>query len=182
MYKDLEGDQLLNLIGKQRRKVDNREGMKTSKISKVLVAIDGSRFSMEAAKYAVTLAKKYDAELIALTIINTQPWFHASSLYGWASSETMEKIHESDIHHAQTWLDQVKETAEKDGVRSQTKILLVPYTQSSTAGAIVNYAEENHIDLIMIGTKGYSGIKKMLLGSVALAVVSYSHCPVLVVK
>lgn len=156
--------------------------MKTSKISKVLVAIDGSHFSMESAKYAVTLAKKYDAELIALTVINTQSWFYASSLYGWASSETMEKVHESDIHHAQTWLDQVKEAAEKDGVRSQTKILLVPYTQSSTAGAIVNYAEENHIDLIMIGTKGYSGIKKMLLGSVALAVLTYSHCPVLVIK
>lgn len=155
--------------------------MKTSKISKILVAIDGSRFSMEAAKYAVTLAKKYDAELIALNVINTQPWFYAS-LYGWASSETMEKVHESDIHHAQTWLDQVKEAAEKDGVRSQTKILLVPTTQSSTAGAIVNYAEENHIDLIMIGTKGYSGIKKMLLGSVALAVLTYSHCPVLVIK
>ena len=59
---------------------------------------------MEAAKYAVTLAKKYDAELIALTIINTQPWFYSSTLYGWASSETMEKTHESDIHHVQTWV------------------------------------------------------------------------------
>lgn len=156
--------------------------MKTSKISRILTAIDGSHSSMEAAKYALAMAKKYDAELFALTIINTQPWFYSSTLYGWASPETMEKVHENDIRHAQTWLDQVKETAENDGVRSQTKILLVPYTETSTAGAIINYAEENHIDLIVIGTRGHSGLKKMLLGSVALAVLTYSHCPVLVIK
>jgi len=156
--------------------------MKTSKISRILTAIDGSHSSMEAAKYALAMAKKYDAELFALTIINTQPWFHSSTLYGWASPETMEKVHENDIRHAQTRLDQVKETAENDGVRSQTKILLVPYTETSTAGAIINYAEENHIDLIVIGTRGHSGLKKMLLGSVALAVLTYSHCPVLVIK
>jgi len=156
--------------------------MKTSKISRILTAIDGSHSSMEAAKYALAMAKKYDAELFALTIINTQPWFHSSTLYGWASPETMEKVHENDIRHAQTWLDQVKETAENDGVKSQTKILLVPYTETSTAGAIINYAEENHIDLIVIGTRGHSGLKKMLLGSVALAVLTYSHCPVLVIK
>jgi nucleotide-binding universal stress UspA family protein len=156
--------------------------MKTSKISRILTAIDGSHSSMEAAKYALAMAKKYDAELFALTIINTQPWFHSSTLYGWASPETMEKVHENDIRHAQTWLDQVKETAENDGVRSQTKILLVPYTETSTAGSIINYAEENHIDLIVIGTRGHSGLKKMLLGSVALAVLTYSHCPVLVIK
>ncbi|MGC1133144.1 MAG: universal stress protein [Nitrososphaeraceae archaeon] len=156
--------------------------MKTSKISRILTAIDGSHSSMEAAKYALAMAKKYDAELFALTIINTQPWFHSSTLYGWASPETMEKVHENDIRHAQTWLDQVKETAENDGVRSQTKILLVPYTETSTAGAIINYAEENHIDLIVIGTRGHSGLKKMLLGSVALVVLTYSHCPVLVIK
>jgi nucleotide-binding universal stress UspA family protein len=156
--------------------------MKTSKISKVLVAIDGSNSSMEAATHAVELAKKYNAELFALTIINTQPWFYSSTLYGWAPSETMEKVHESDIHRAQTWLDQIKENANNNEVGLQTKILLVPYTETSTAGAIINYAEENHIDLIVVGTRGHSGLKKMLLGSVALAVLTYSHCPVLVIK
>ena len=160
----------------------NNKSLKISKISKILVATDGSYSAMEAAKQAVKLAKKCNAELFALTIINTQPWFHSSTLYGWASLETMEKVHENDINQAQTWLDQIKETAKDYGVRLQTKILLVPYTQSSTAGKIINYAEENHIDLIVIGTRGYSGIRRMLLGSVALAVLTYSHCAVLVIK
>ena len=50
------------------------------------------------------------------------------------------------------------------------------------AEGIVDYAEENNIDLIVIGTRGRSGFKKLLLGSVASHVVTYAHCPVLVVK
>ncbi|MGB7634555.1 MAG: universal stress protein [Nitrososphaeraceae archaeon] len=76
----------------------------------------------------------------------------------------------------------VKENANSNKVMLQTKVSLVPYTETSTAGAIINYAEQNHIDLIVIGTRGHSGLKKMLLGSVALAVLTYSHCPVMVIK
>jgi nucleotide-binding universal stress UspA family protein len=46
----------------------------------------------------------------------------------------------------------------------------------------VNYAEEEKVDLITIGTRGRTGIIRMLLGSVASAVVTYAHCPVMVVK
>jgi nucleotide-binding universal stress UspA family protein len=46
----------------------------------------------------------------------------------------------------------------------------------------LEYAEKENIDLIVLGTKGRSGFKKLLLGSVASGVVTYAHCPVLVVK
>jgi len=49
------------------------------------------------------------------------------------------------------------------------------------SGGIVDFAEENNIGLIAIGTRGRSGFKKLLLGSVASHVVIYAHCPVLVV-
>ena len=47
---------------------------------------------------------------------------------------------------------------------------------------IVDYAERENIDLIVIGTRGRTGIKQLLLGSVASDVVTYAHCPVMVVK
>jgi Universal stress protein family len=47
--------------------------------------------------------------------------------------------------------------------------------------AIVEYAEKNNVDLVVVGTRGMSGLNKLLLGSVALGVIKYSHCPVLVV-
>jgi nucleotide-binding universal stress UspA family protein len=52
----------------------------------------------------------------------------------------------------------------------------------SVVAALVNYADEEEADLIIIGTRGRSGIGKMLLGSVASGVVTYAPCPVLVVK
>jgi nucleotide-binding universal stress UspA family protein len=52
----------------------------------------------------------------------------------------------------------------------------------SVEGIIVDYAEQENIDLIVAGTKGRSGFTKLLLGSVASKVVTYAHCPVLVVK
>jgi nucleotide-binding universal stress UspA family protein len=52
----------------------------------------------------------------------------------------------------------------------------------SVEGTIVDYAEQENIDLIVVGTKGRSGFTKLLLGSVASKVVTYAHCPVLVVK
>jgi nucleotide-binding universal stress UspA family protein len=52
----------------------------------------------------------------------------------------------------------------------------------TTVGGIVNFAERENIDLIAIGTRGRSGFKKLLLGSVASGVVTYAHCPVMVVK
>jgi nucleotide-binding universal stress UspA family protein len=49
-------------------------------------------------------------------------------------------------------------------------------------GVIVNYAEKKMVDLIVIGTRGQSGFKKLLIGSVASDVLHYAHCPVMIVK
>jgi nucleotide-binding universal stress UspA family protein len=154
----------------------------SKRISKILIAIDGSDKSVEASQYAISLAKKNRAKLLALNIINTQPWFYSSTPYGWATPEKMEDVHKRDREEAQIWLDRIKEDAADNGVEVNARVLLVPTTQSSTAGAIVTYAEENDVDVIVVGTRGRSGLKKMLLGSVASGVVTYSHCPVLVIK
>jgi nucleotide-binding universal stress UspA family protein len=53
---------------------------------------------------------------------------------------------------------------------------------SRVGSAIVTYAERENVDLIVIGSRGRTGFKKMLLGSVASDVVTYAHCPVMVVK
>jgi nucleotide-binding universal stress UspA family protein len=53
---------------------------------------------------------------------------------------------------------------------------------SSIADAIINYAANNNIDLIVMGTKGKTGLKMFLIGSVADGVVRHAQCPVLVVR
>jgi hypothetical protein len=56
------------------------------------------------------------------------------------------------------------------------------YTAKSVYAAIIDYAEKENVDLIVIGTKGKTGLKRMLLGSVATGVGTYATCPVLVVR
>lgn len=71
------------------------------------------------------------------------------------------------------------ENAEQRNVRVKTDVIDSPL---SVAAAIVNYSDHEKADLIVIGTRGRSGIGKMLLGSVASGVVTYAPCPVVVVK
>ncbi len=79
----------------------------------------------------------------------------------------------------QPWFDKIKEKAEHNKIQLKTDIVVTPV---SVVGSMIDYAEKERADLIVIGTRGRSGFKKMLLGSVASGVVKYSHCPVLVVK
>jgi nucleotide-binding universal stress UspA family protein len=81
-------------------------------------------------------------------------------------------------NEGEKYLDRVRFKANENNIKIKTEII----SFINIAGAIVDYAEENNIELIVIGTRGLSGFKKLLVGSVATNVVTYAHCPVLVVK
>ena len=146
------------------------------KFSKILVAIDGSQSSMEAAEYAIEMAKKDGAKIIALTVNRI-----ALSSYGLATPEGEIKSPKEKeiILESKTRLDILGQNATQNNVELKTELI---NSQMSIDGAIVEYAESEDVDLIIMGTRGRSGFKKLLLGSVASAVVTYSPCPVLIVK
>ena len=139
--------------------------------SKILVAIDGSDASMDAAEYAISLSKEYNnAELYALHVIRADV-----DLFGpHETSEFMTTMR----NEGEKYLNKVRLKANEKNIQIKTEII----SSTNIAGGIVDYAEENKIDLIVIGTRGRTGFKKLLLGSVASHVVTYAHCPVLVVK
>jgi nucleotide-binding universal stress UspA family protein len=139
-------------------------------ISKLLVAIDGSDPSMDAADYAISISKQYNAELYALHVIRADV-----DLFGpHETSEYMTRMR----NEGEKYLDRVRFKGNENNIKIKTEII----SFTNIAGAIVDYAEENNIELIVIGTRGLSGFKKLLVGSVATNVVTYAHCPVLVVK
>jgi len=138
-------------------------------ISKILAAIDGSDASMDAADYAISMSKVYDAELYALHVIRADV-----DLFGpHETSEFMTRMR----NEGEKYLNKVKLNANEKNIQIKTEII----SSINIAGGIVDYAEENNIDLIVIETRGRSGFKKLLLGSVASHVVTYAHCPVMVV-
>ena len=161
-----------------------------TKVSKILVAIDGSEMSMRAAAYAIDIAnikgkEEENVQLIGLTVIdltNLSYSFFATAS-GYYEAEKLEEKRKE----AQQLLDKVEKLAVKENntnnnVNIQFKSEIIEDPISRVGSAIVDYAERENIDLIVIGTRGRTGFKKMLLGSVASGVVTYAHCPVMVVK
>jgi nucleotide-binding universal stress UspA family protein len=161
-----------------------------TKVSKILVAIDGSEMSMRAAAYAIDIAnikgkEEENVQLIGLTVIdltNLSYSFFATAS-GYYEAEKLEEKRKE----AQQLLDKVgklavKENNTNNNVNIQFKSEIIEDPISRVGSAIVDYAERENVDLIVIGTRGRTGFKKMLLGSVASDVVTYAHCPVLVVK
>jgi nucleotide-binding universal stress UspA family protein len=152
----------------------------TSKIkgnfSKILVAIDGSQASMDAADYAIEMTKKDGTELIALSIVRIP-----LSSYGLVTpqGELSHPKEREEMLEAKQWLQKLIQIAKQNDVQLKTEII---DSQMSIEAAIVEYAESHGVDLIVIGTRGRSCFKKMLLGSVASGVVTYATCPVMVVK
>jgi nucleotide-binding universal stress UspA family protein len=134
-------------------------------IRRILVAVDGSKPAEYAIDKAIDFAKKYSAELSALYVIS--PNIPLNELEGAARKS------------GQKHLDKLKRKAARKNLKVKTEIVV---GIKSTVKEIVEYAEKKKIDIIVVGSRGLSGFKRMLLGSVASGVVTYAHCHVLVVK
>jgi nucleotide-binding universal stress UspA family protein len=148
-------------------------------ISKIVVPIDGSKNSMEAADYAVKMAQKYGSEVAVVHIVNLDQNLQLLGIYRLSYPDPIKKKVEEARAEAQKWFTEIIRIAEQRRVRIKSDVIDSPM---SVVAALVNYADQEKADLIVIGTRGRSGISKMLLGSVALGVVTYAPCPVVVVK
>jgi nucleotide-binding universal stress UspA family protein len=151
-----------------------------AKFEKVLACVDGSESSMKAADYAVMVTKQHGAQVIALNVIVSQLGYaYSAGAFGLVTPSTINDLLEKSKQEAQKWFDEIGRNAAANGVKLRTEIVASP---TSTVPAIVDYAEKNKVDLIIVGTRGRSGFTKLLLGSVASGVVTYASCPVMVIK
>ena len=89
----------------------------------------------------------------------------------------IEKAHQQ----ARDWFNRIEDMikVKNPNIKVSTKVIL---TGVAVYGEIIQYADQENINLIVIGTRGRSGVKKLLLGSTASGVVTYAECPVLVTK
>ena len=147
--------------------------------SKILVPIDGSKYSFKASEYAIDISKKYGSELTLLSVVSSRIRHGDSSGYFGAIPPTYFKKYEND---AAKWFNRITNSVNKDQLQVKKIKTEVITTPISVVSAILEYAGKRNIDLIVVGTRGITGFKRMLLGSVASGVVTYAHCPVLVVR
>jgi nucleotide-binding universal stress UspA family protein len=149
-------------------------------VRRILVAVDGSKPSIDAGTQAIDIAKKLGGELIALYVVSPDTRYHyiedtiTPKLPGALKDVLMIAMQRGEKH-----VDRVRQMARPKNIRVKTDVIV---GISSVVKEIVDYAHKNKIDMIVVGSRGLSGFKKMLLGSVAGGVVTYAHCPVLVAK
>jgi len=143
-------------------------------LKKIVVPIDGSDSSLRAARYAINIARMAKAEIICMHAVVNPPYVE----YKAAGIVIVRYIGEAK-RHAEMWYDDIRDMAVKEGVKFSAETIL---DVASAADSIVNYADGKKADLVVIGTKGRTGLKRFLLGSVASGVVSHAKCSVLVVR
>ena len=141
--------------------------------AKILVAVDGSQPSMNAAVRAISLANEYQARLTGLYVVPSNigyGYLDDNTLSEWPAE--IRRIISNAITKGEGYLDSIKEKAIENAIQFESKVIL---GGSSVVRAIIEYAENNDTDLIVMGTIGISGFKRLLLGSTASGVVTYTH-------
>jgi nucleotide-binding universal stress UspA family protein len=163
--------------------INNISEHNNNNISKILVPIYGSELSRKAADYAILLSSKLGTELFVIHVLNDIPYEHNVGSYGLYDIETPDEIKQilqEERGITKEWFDKIKASASEKNIKIIKTELVI--TRSSIESAIVDYAKRNRIDLIVIGTAGHSGFRKLIPGDVASGVIKHSHCPVMMIK
>ena len=149
--------------------------------SKILVAVDELKTSTastnRAIDYAVNMAQDYDAQLIILYVIRADPRVHGIN----PPSHVIEMKKEAESSFASI-IEKIRETDSNKNKDRTLQIKTDIVASLRIADAIVNYAKDKHVDLIVTGTRGRNKLTGAFLGSVASDVITSAHCPVLIAK
>ena len=149
--------------------------------SKILVAVDELKTSTastnRAIDYAVNMAQDYDAQLIILYVIRADPRVHGIN----PPSHVIEMKKEAESSFAKI-IEKIHETDSNKNKDRTLQIKTDIVASLRIADAIINYAKDKQIDLIVTGTRGRNKLTSAFLGSVASDVITSAHCPVLIAK
>ncbi|HTZ18288.1 MAG TPA: universal stress protein [Dissulfurispiraceae bacterium] len=141
---------------------------------KILVPVDGSKYSIEALKVAIDYAKAKSAEITVISVAADN-----SGVDLEISAGERERMNERLERQASAVIKDACDLIAKETVKSDCKVVIA---FSSVADAILSTADKEKSTLIVMGSKGLSQSSRFKMGSVASQVVKYSDCSVYVVK
>jgi len=151
---------------------------------KILVPIDGSTHSLRAVEIAIQIAKKFHGKITLIHVYSAgiapiempEPSRMAGSIPILAPVD-YSKVIEAMKKAGNKILEESAKKVEAEEVKVE-KLLV----EGHVVEKIIKTASEGDFDLIVIGPRGLSKIKQMILGSVSDGVIHHAHCPVLVTK
>ena len=148
---------------------------KVLNISKILVGIDGSEFSLRALEFSKDLACKYNSQIIAFTAFNIPDMYKILE----NKEEDYNTISiEKEIRKSKGLLLDISKKAKEEGINLKTKFY---DTKSSPDRAMTELAESQGVNHIVIGFRGRS-FENLLIGNIATSIVKNSKCSVTIIK
>jgi len=146
---------------------------------KALVPLDGSPLAECTLSHVKNLFK--DGSLGEVTLLNVVkvdlPWAVMRSAQS-PQDINMDAIRKPLFNASRKYLADIESRLASEGIKVKTESL----EGNRPADTITEYAQKNGMDMIIIGTHGYTGLKHLMLGSVAFAVLHQSHVPVLLIR
>lgn len=146
-------------------------GGKMENLKRILVPVDFSEISERIAAAALYVATQYQAHLWIVYVVEDIASYSGVMMNDFPLEEFTAEITESAEKRMASF---VAEHFKGSALSHESVVL-----QGHVAEEILAFSREHKIDLIVIGTHGYRGLKKMLMGSVADEVIKHASCPVL---
>ncbi len=134
---------------------------------KLLLATDGSESAEAAIQEAVNIAKVCSSRLYVISVVEVNPEYEA------LAPQIVEKAETETNEH----LESVKKKAEKEGIRCE----VIAHQGEEPYRFIVDEAVKLKADMIIMGSHGRTGLKRLMMGSVTSRVIGHAPCKVLVV-
>ena len=145
-------------------------------LRKIIVAFDGSNDAVKAISLACALTLKFGSELIVVHVFS-------SPSVGYSATSGMpipdyKALEDAKRASAKEVLSKGIQLATKEGVEAKGELIEAP----SVVEGLVEFAGNEKADLVVTGTRGMTGFKKLIMGSVSSGLVNHAHCPVLVAR
>ncbi len=168
LEKTLMGDTTAKVIGYSVKDVLVVPENTTLGFGKILLSTDGSEYSRRATARALDFAESYGTELDVISVVEI-----SEEIYSVAPQVVEDKVQKTE-----KYLAGIRKQAESRGIKGKDFVR----DSSEPYNKIVELAKKQNVGLIVLGSHGRSGLKRILMGSSAERVIAEAPCPVLVVK
>lgn len=143
----------------------------------ILVPYDGSSYSKRALQLAKLLAKAHQAKLHIVNVVSISQVTTPGRFFSSSEQKSLDQIKKTIKESSKSMIDEIQKNCESEGITTKSVVL-----DGQISEKILRFIKENNIDLVVIGSRGLSGISKiMTLGSVSRTISELADCPVTIV-
>ncbi|MDC8451376.1 MAG: universal stress protein [Candidatus Nitrosotalea sp.] len=144
----------------------------------IMVPYDGSTYSQKALKMAIKMARAFDSSIYLVNVLDITTVSPPGQIWSKETRKTLDQIKNSIKTSTESYLKKMQKDYKDSGIMIKGFVL-----EGDVAGKLLKFIQDNDIELVIIGSRGLSGISKiMTLGSVSRKVSELAKYPVVIVR